>query len=203
MTSTLLESFAGAPSTSLYCWIQKLARQTPNAESTSGTSRTTLCLPVIFLTHDKSHCFEAGAWGSANPAKNNEPAALLINSRREAVMSSLPGIRKHNRSRFRPCHPGQKQKSESGGRGTLDETAVSNISVRLQKDRAWQKRTTRCALPRTHDGRTGVRTERGTGFLRLSRHEEIQAARACVSQPVSRLYVVSGVRRIEIAAGSA
>src|SRR3954462_1699590 len=88
MTSTLLESLGGTPRTSLYCCTQKFARQTPNAESTSGTSRTTLCFPVIFFTQDRSHCFADGpCCGSANPAKNKEPAALLKNSRREAVIS--------------------------------------------------------------------------------------------------------------------
>src|SRR6185503_3684893 len=112
-------------------------------------------------------------------------------------MQALPGFREHHRLRPGPGDPESGGRAPAGRRGSVDQAAVLRIWGRLQEGRQGQG-PPECADLRSAQRGAGLRPSARSRFLQGSREKEVQSPCTSVPEPVSRLYSVSGLRRITL-----
>ena len=126
-------------------------------------------------------------------------------------MPALPGIRQHHRFRHRSVIP---DKGKSLNEGAIEPWTKPRYRAARDGSEALRPRERHSpgrSLPRSHvraaqrhPGRRQVRRlHRREGLLRLARTQEIQAARARLSEPLSRLRDLPGLPRHAAARRSA
>ena len=128
------------------------------------------------------------AWSSPMP----EPILFSFNSP-AGRLPALPGLRQHHRFRHGPRHPGQDAVARRGRGGPVDQAASTAPGWPISRSTpraACASNVPYCDLTAE---RARHRRRLHPPLLRSSGEQEVQAARARLPEPLSRLRAVPGV----------
>ena len=144
----------------------------------------------------------SNARNAARSYQEPEPRLFSFNNPYGAC-PRCQGFRQHHRFRYRSRDSGQKQIAGRRRDRAVDQAALPPAGHGNAPIRAHQRHSRRRSVPRSdrraarrHSRRRQEgRLSRRERFLRLARAQEIQAARARFSQPLSRLRHLPGLQR--------